>query len=194
MLRRPKFPGWSITAIISCCNELIKHEKWKNTYIVWLRYKSVNKPRNLTVFNTASLTYSFINQDNRDKQYMLNHNQIQHSLPNTYSIIAEYILLWCYKLNWWHSEATLKDMGKFIKWTQYEHLWDVLYRQVEMPSERTHNAIITSLLRPNDVTTSFERNDDVNIALCVRWDTIFSPHELQWVWHERPYYRLKYGD
>ena len=31
-------------------------------------------------------------------------------------------------------------------------------------------AIITSLLRRNDVATSFRRNNDVIIASCVRWD------------------------
>ena len=37
-------------------------------------------------------------------------------------------------------------------------------------SQRTHNAIITSLLRQNDVVTSFWRNNEVIIASCVRWD------------------------
>ena len=35
---------------------------------------------------------------------------------------------------------------------------------------RAHDVIITSLLRQNDVTTSFWRNDYVIIALCVHWE------------------------
>ena len=36
--------------------------------------------------------------------------------------------------------------------------------------QRTRNTINTSLLRQNDAVTSFWRNNDVFIALCVRWD------------------------
>ena len=39
-------------------------------------------------------------------------------------------------------------------------------------SQRTHDAIITSLWRQNDVMTSFWRNNDVIIASYVRWDII----------------------
>ena len=39
-------------------------------------------------------------------------------------------------------------------------------------SQRTHGVIITSSLRQNDVATSFWRNNDVNITLCVHWDGI----------------------
>ena len=35
----------------------------------------------------------------------------------------------------------------------------------------THDAIKTSILRQNDVVTSFWRNNGVIIALCARWDT-----------------------
>ena len=38
--------------------------------------------------------------------------------------------------------------------------------------QRTHDAIITSPLRQNDVATSFWRNNDVVIALCDHWDRI----------------------
>ena len=37
-------------------------------------------------------------------------------------------------------------------------------------TQRTHGAIITSLLRRNDVATSFRRNNDVIITSCVRWE------------------------
>ena len=37
-------------------------------------------------------------------------------------------------------------------------------------SQRTRDAITTSLLRQNDVAMSFWRNNDVIIALCVRWN------------------------
>ena len=39
------------------------------------------------------------------------------------------------------------------------------------PTQRTHDAIITSLWRQNDVTRSFWRHKDVIIALGVRWET-----------------------
>ena len=38
-------------------------------------------------------------------------------------------------------------------------------------TQRTHDVIITSLLRQNDVARSFWRNGDVIITSCVRWDT-----------------------
>ena len=37
--------------------------------------------------------------------------------------------------------------------------------------QRSHDASITSLLRENDITTSFERNTDVVIVSCARWFT-----------------------
>ena len=40
-----------------------------------------------------------------------------------------------------------------------------------MVTQRTHDVIITSLWRQNDVTTSFQRHNDVIIASCVRWVT-----------------------
>ena len=43
------------------------------------------------------------------------------------------------------------------------HTWPFLCTQ------RTHDAIITPLLRQNDVTTSFWCNNNVIIASCVRW-------------------------
>ena len=36
-------------------------------------------------------------------------------------------------------------------------------------SQQAHNATTTSLLRQNDVTTWFWRNNDVIITLCARW-------------------------
>ena len=39
-------------------------------------------------------------------------------------------------------------------------------------SQRTRGAIIASLLRQNDVMTSFWRNNDVIITSCVRWDMV----------------------
>ena len=41
-----------------------------------------------------------------------------------------------------------------------------------MQSQRTHDAIITSLWRRNDVATSFWRHNDVIIASCARWESI----------------------
>ena len=39
-----------------------------------------------------------------------------------------------------------------------------------LASQRTDDAIITSLWRRNDVATSFRRHNDVIIALCAHWD------------------------
>ena len=53
-------------------------------------------------------------------------------------------------------------------------------------SQRAHDAITTSLLRQNDVATSFWRHNDVIITSCVRWDTdllhvciSFVPYEFE---------------
>ena len=48
-------------------------------------------------------------------------------------------------------------------------------------AQRTHDAMITSLLRQNDVTASFCRNDDVIITSCVRWvkaDVAWAQHQI----------------
>ena len=50
----------------------------------------------------------------------------------------------------------------------------------QLDTQRTHGAIITSLLSQNDNATSFWRNNDVIFASCVRWDT----HGIN---HTRPY-------
>ena len=39
-------------------------------------------------------------------------------------------------------------------------------------AQRTHDAIITSLFRRDDVATSFWHNNDVVIALCAHWVTV----------------------
>ena len=36
-------------------------------------------------------------------------------------------------------------------------------------TQRIHDVMITSLLRQNDVATSFWRNDDISLASCVPW-------------------------
>ena len=43
-------------------------------------------------------------------------------------------------------------------------------KSVSILSQRTHDAITPSLLRQNDFTTSFWRNNDVIIASCMHWD------------------------
>ena len=43
----------------------------------------------------------------------------------------------------------------------------------DSPSQRAHDAIITSLWRQNDVATSFRRHNDVIIVFCVRWFVVF---------------------
>ena len=46
----------------------------------------------------------------------------------------------------------------------------------------THGVIITSLLRPTDVVTSFWRYDDVGIALCVPWIASNAPADDKTAW------------
>ena len=66
-------------------------------------------------------------------------------------------------LNFWNLNSTHCGSG-----TPYD-------RQICHPNsvsgntyQRTYGTIITSLLRQNDVATSFWRNDDFIIALCAR--------------------------
>ena len=42
-------------------------------------------------------------------------------------------------------------------------------------NQRTHDAIMMSLLHQNDVATSFWRNNDVVISSCVRWEPTCFP-------------------
>ena len=46
-------------------------------------------------------------------------------------------------------------------------------RLTTISSQRTHGAIMTSLIRQNDVATAFWVNNDVSIALFVRWDDCY---------------------
>ena len=59
-----------------------------------------------------------------------------------------------------------KDAGKM---NHHEVcIWNrVILRQ--FVTKRAHDAIITPLLRQNDVATSFWRNDDLAIASCAYW-------------------------
>ena len=41
-----------------------------------------------------------------------------------------------------------------------------------VPAQRTHDVMITSLLRQNDVAMSFWRNNEIIITPCVRWQVI----------------------
>ena len=50
-------------------------------------------------------------------------------------------------------------------------LWDYIVCRIKA-SHRTHDVIITLLLRKNDVVTSFWRNNDVIITACFRWAII----------------------
>ena len=45
--------------------------------------------------------------------------------------------------------------------------------EIFLVAQLAHGAIITSLLRQNDVTTSFRRHKDVIIASCARWEVLF---------------------
>ena len=49
-------------------------------------------------------------------------------------------------------------------------------------TQRPHDAIITPLLRQNDVATSFWRNNNVVIASCARWGMCVFQRATQWLW------------
>ena len=56
------------------------------------------------------------------------------------------------------------------------HIWGniIFHRSIRIGHgvlhlQRTHDVMVTSLLRQDDVATSFWRNNDVIIASCVRW-------------------------
>ena len=57
----------------------------------------------------------------------------------------------------------------------------LLHRHWDNHTRRTHVVIITSLLRQNDVATSFWFSNDVIIAACVHWDTVV-PVLVQQLW------------
>ena len=63
----------------------------------------------------------------------------------------------------------------FLKWIfQKRSLYCLIRREAQqakilLQCQRAQGAITTSLLRQNDVATSFWRNDEVIIASCVRW-------------------------
>ena len=71
---------------------------------------------------------------------------------------ADITMWYVYLLVWWYMDFTrnFHQSLKHIKRTRWS-------------SQRTHDAIITSLLRQNDVATSFWHNNDVVIASFVRW-------------------------
>ena len=52
------------------------------------------------------------------------------------------------------------------------NFWQWVIRSNMALSQRTHDVMITSLLRQNDVAMSFWRNNDVVITSCVDWDSI----------------------
>ena len=69
-----------------------------------------------------------------------------------------------------------------------QYLWDVITCPCPRPASGTHwvlipaalDAITTSLLRENDVATSFWLNDDVIIASCARWDAYGGGRWFPW--------------
>ena len=63
--------------------------------------------------------------------------------------------------------------GYFNKRIWMRMLWRLSLHWVNITaSQRTRDAIMTSLLRQNDVATSFWRNNDVIIVSRVRWDSM----------------------
>ena len=66
----------------------------------------------------------------------------------------------------------------------YVHFLEIKYQSINQGTEikecfvqacaqRSHDMIISSLIRQNDVVTSFWHNDDVIITVCVRWARVF---------------------
>ena len=52
--------------------------------------------------------------------------------------------------------------------------WKMFFNKINapyQPTQLTHDVKITSLLRQNDVATSFWRNDNVTFTSCVRWES-----------------------
>ena len=77
-------------------------------------------------------------------------------------------------------------MHEFLSWfiSAVFCLFHVTYRQLENRKRAwaAHDVTITSLLRQNDVATSFWRNNDVIITSCVRWDVKrFWRRSLKWL-------------
>ena len=76
----------------------------------------------------------------------------------------------CHRILWYPMELALCNISEPIPGWLKMYTWLVSNSDcVLVAARRTHNAIITSLLRQNDVATSFWRNNDVIIATCVNW-------------------------
>ena len=87
--------------------------------------------------------------------------------------------LMCTWTNGWANSPDAGDLRRH--WAHYDvavkqHWWNGLSESpdyITLPwhglAQRAHDVIITSLLRQNDVTTSFWRKNDVTITSCVRW-------------------------
>ena len=67
--------------------------------------------------------------------------------------------------------------AKSMSWRRFKHNYDVIIAPcVRWGTQRTHDTIIPSLLRQDDVRRRCKRNNDVIIASCVRWDINDSAH------------------
>ena len=69
--------------------------------------------------------------------------------------------------NWRNFAADCKCICCTPQDTRSHECWRLLKKDT---FQWTHDVMITSLLRQNDVATSFWRNNDVIITSCVRWD------------------------
>ena len=79
------------------------------------------------------------------------------------------------------SALNVRSYNKIITWRGN---WDIhqciaYSGMYDNTSQRRHDAIITALLRPNDVAVSFGRNTDASIVPLVRWDVHKEMHVLQ---------------
>ena len=86
--------------------------------------------------------------------------------PRTLLILSHH----CFR-KWLGAKQTYMPQGGITQpWQISICMYLVIWSRESPPLQRTHGAIITSLLRQNDIATSFLRNIDVIIASCFRWD------------------------
>ena len=88
-------------------------------------------------------------------------------------------LPWCQLCQHWQHRRLSKRQHPVPPATTKLASWQhAVFNEDNTPSQRTSDAIITPLLRQNDATTSFSRNNDVTFAACVRLGYFEHMHPL----------------
>ena len=88
-------------------------------------------------------------------------------LVDIYIFIHSYLYIYIYPTDNVRIAASLRQNNGTSFWRNNIASW---IQQTWVKTQRTYDAIITSLLRQNDVAASFWRNNDVIIAARVRWE------------------------